>query len=97
MTIGQAHTGNVCALASVGNQLYSTSSRSLKIWDLDNMNCISDIGAHSSFIKAVAIWEEKNILATASDKFIFLWDMISLTVSTLFNILEHWVVERSQR
>ena len=48
------------------------------------MTCVSDIQAHSGFIKCVTIWEEKKLLLTASEKVIMLWDMISLTnVGTL--------------
>ena len=48
------------------------------------MQCISDIKAHSGFIKCMTIWEDKNLLITASEKVIMLWDMISLTnVGTL--------------
>lgn len=43
------------------------------------MTCISDIQAHSSFIRCMAIWEDKKLLLTASDKIIMLWDLISLT------------------
>lgn len=43
------------------------------------MTCVSDISAHSSFIKCMTIWEERNLLITASDKTIMLWDTISLT------------------
>lgn len=39
----QAHNAQICALASVGNQLYSTSNKSLKIWDLETMQVVSDI------------------------------------------------------
>jgi WD40 repeat protein len=66
-------------MASAGNQLYTTSNKSLKIWNLENMTCVSDIAAHTSFIKCMTIWDEKKLLLTASDKVIMLWDMISLT------------------
>lgn len=48
------------------------------------MTCVSDIQAHSGFIKCMTIWENKNLLLTASEKVIMLWDLISLTnVGTL--------------
>ena len=75
----QAHNGQICALASVGNQLYSTSNKSLRIWDLEKMQVVSDISAHNGFIKCLSIWDDKKLLLTASDKTILLWDMISLT------------------
>lgn len=43
------------------------------------MQVVSDIMAHSGFIKCLQIWEDKKLLLTASDKTILLWDMISLT------------------
>lgn len=43
------------------------------------MTQISDINAHKNYIKCITIWKEKNILLTASERDIFLWDMISLT------------------
>ena len=43
------------------------------------MTCVSDIQAHSGFIKCMTIWENKNLLLTASEKVIMLWDLISLT------------------
>lgn len=52
----QAHNGTICALASVGNQMYSTSNKSLKIWDLEKMQVVSDIQAHSGLIKCMTIW-----------------------------------------
>jgi WD40 repeat protein len=63
----------------VGNQLYSTSNKSLRIWDLETMNVVSDINAHQNFIRCLNAWEERKLLLTASDKTIILWDMISLT------------------
>jgi len=43
------------------------------------MTCVSDIQAHSGFIKCMTIWESKRLLLTASEKVIMLWDLISLT------------------
>lgn len=43
------------------------------------MQVVSDINAHTGFIKCMSIWEDKKLLLTASDKTILLWDMISLT------------------
>jgi len=43
------------------------------------MTQISDISAHKNYIKCISIWKEKNILLTASERDIYLWDMISLT------------------
>ena len=43
------------------------------------MTCVSDINCQSGMIKCMAIWESKNLLLTACDKSILLWDLISLT------------------
>lgn len=59
--------------------MYSTANKSLKIWDLDTMTCISDINCASGLIKCMTVWHNKNLLLTASDKAILLWDLISLT------------------
>ena len=69
-----AHHGSVCALATLGNQLYSSSNKSLKIWDLETVKCISDISAHSTFIKVIKLWPEQSLMLTASEKTILLWD-----------------------
>jgi len=51
----KAHTSQILAIASTRNQLYSSSNKSLKIWDLENMKCISDINAGNGFIRAIAL------------------------------------------
>jgi WD40 repeat protein len=80
MTKEQSHASSIYAIASYGNQFYSTSSKSLKIWNLETMSVVSDIGAHQSYIRCLAVWPERNLLLTASsDKTIILWDQISLT------------------
>jgi hypothetical protein len=43
------------------------------------MKLISDITAHSGFIRCLTTWESRTLLVTASDKNIILWDMVSLT------------------
>ncbi len=54
------------------------------MWDVENMQLVSDISQNSGMIKCMTIWKEKNILLTASEKVILLWDLISLTqVGTL--------------
>lgn len=69
------------ALASVGNQLYSTSNKSLKIWDLERFTTVSDISVNQGIIKSLAVMNGQRILLTASDKTIYLYDMISLTLA----------------
>ena len=63
----------------MGNQLYTSSTKSLTIWDVEKMECISDIAAHHSFIKTITVMPNQKILATSCDKTIMLWDLVSLT------------------
>jgi hypothetical protein len=52
--------GNIVyALSTYGNMLYSTTNKQFKVWSLDTLQVISDINAHSSFIKSITIWPEK--------------------------------------
>lgn len=79
-----AHQGQICAVASSGNLLYSTSNKSMKIWDLENMRSISDLQAHQGFIRCLISWQGRSLIVSASDKTIILWDVVSLTpVGTL--------------
>lgn len=41
-----AHNAQICGVATYGNQLYSTSNKSLKIWDLESMKLLSDLHPH---------------------------------------------------
>ena len=43
--VENAHNNPIYSMATayMSNQLYTSSTRSLKIWDLDRMECISDI------------------------------------------------------
>ena len=48
------------------------------------MTCISDISAHNGIIKSLCVLPEQKLLAAACDKYIMLWDLVSLTnVATL--------------
>jgi len=51
----------------------------LKIWDIEKMECISDIAAHNGFIKSLCALPNQKVLATACDKSIALWDLVSMT------------------
>ena len=70
----KAHSSSIYAIASSGNQFYSTSNQNLKIWNIETMSPVSDIGAHSSYIRCLTVWGERKLLLTASDKTIILWD-----------------------
>ena len=66
-------------MISVNNQLYSAAARSLRIWDLDTMSLRSDLTDKIGVIKAIAVWKERNLLLTAAEKNIIMWDTVSLT------------------
>ena len=74
-----AHKTPVYAMTSVGNQLYSAAARSLKIWDLSTMRLLSDLSDKIGVIKSIAVWKERNLLMTAAEKIILMWDVVSLT------------------
>ena len=75
----EAHKSQIYCLTSVGNQLYSTANRSLKIWDLETMKITSDLQDKIGIVKALVFWKERNLLLTAAEKAIKMWDVISLT------------------
>ena len=74
-----AHKSPVYAMTSVGNQLYSAAARSLRIWDVGTMKLLSDLTEKIGVIKAIAFWRERNLLMTAAEKNIMMWDVVSLT------------------
>lgn len=83
-SVENAHNGPIYSIATMENQLYTCSKKSLKIWDIDTMDCISDIAAHGGVIRSLCVLPEQKLLASASDKVIMLWDLVSLTnVATL--------------
>lgn len=53
LSIENAHLGPIYSIATLENQLYTCSKKSLKIWDIDTMSCISDITAHNGVIKSL--------------------------------------------
>lgn len=87
MTKSEAHSTQVCAVASCGNCLYSSANKNLKIWDLETMSCLSDIHAHNSFIKCMQVWSTHSYLLTAADRTFMIWDLISLT--NVFTVKYH--------
>jgi len=52
-SVENAHNGSIYSIATLENHLYSCSKKSLKIWDMDTMDCISDIAAHQGIIKSL--------------------------------------------
>ena len=43
------------------------------------MKYIADLPEKIGLVKAIAYWKERNLLLTAAEKSIMLWDVISLT------------------
>ena len=77
----QAHKEQIHDLATVGNLLYSTSMKCLRVWDLNNMQMVSDITAHNGVIKCVKTMPRTKTFVTAgdkNDKTLMLWDMTTL-------------------
>lgn len=66
-------------MTSVGTHLYTSANKSLKIWDVETMRYISDLPEKIGLVKAIAFWNERNLLLTAAEKVIMMWDVISLT------------------
>jgi WD40 repeat protein len=60
----EAHNGSVCSIASHENLLYTGSNKFFKVWSLDNMECISEIESHASFIKTMVMWPEHSLILT---------------------------------
>jgi len=77
--VQDAHKSRINVMTAVGNQLYSTADKSLKIWDIETMKYVSDLPERIGLVKAIAYFKEKNLLITAAEKTIMLWDVISLT------------------
>lgn len=43
------------------------------------MRLLSDLSEKIGVIKAIAFWKERNLLMTAAEKNIIMWDVVSLT------------------
>jgi WD40 repeat protein len=65
-------------MKAVENRLFSSARKGLKVWDLGTMECVSEMPDYG-IIKAIAYWKERNLLLTAAEKSILLWDTVSLT------------------
>lgn len=78
IVVEAAHNAPIFCIGNTGSMLYTSSNKSLKIWDSEKMECISDIQWHTS-IKSLCALPQMKILATACDKNIVLWDLVSMT------------------
>ncbi|KRW99475.1 WD40-repeat-containing domain [Pseudocohnilembus persalinus] len=78
--IEDAHNGQVYTLQSEDNYLYSTSQKTVKIWDINTFQNTSEFQAHSGFIKSSEIMRDNSLLVTACENSIKLWDIKSQTL-----------------
>ena len=78
----EAHSAPVISTAAHANMLISCSLKSVKIWDLETFKSISDLsGTHvGGLVKHVAVDRERNIMLTACERVITIWDLITLNV-----------------
>jgi WD40 repeat protein len=62
--------------------LISTSTKSLKIWDLETSKIISDLSGNylTGLVKYVLVEPERNIMLTACEKVVTIWDLVTLNV-----------------
>jgi hypothetical protein len=75
----EAHSDRVCSMVSNENILFTASNKTFKVWSLDSMSVISEVPAHTSYIRAMTIMPESNVVLTSCDKLISIWDTISLS------------------
>jgi len=68
-------------MTSHSNFLFSSAAKSLKIWDLNTMQYISDLPEKIGLVKCMQYWEEKGLLLTASEKTVTMWSVVDLTIA----------------
>jgi WD40 repeat protein len=80
LTTFDAHATPVLAIENYKNYLISTATRNVRIWDLETNKLESDITGPSlpSFVKNVIVHQDRQLMATACDKNITLWDLRTL-------------------
>lgn len=62
--------------------LISSGTKSLKIWDLEETKIIADLsGPHlPGLVKYVLVDPERNVMLTACDKNVTIWDLVAINV-----------------
>ena len=77
-----AHGSSVLSIATHANMLISSSTKSLKIWDLEETKIIADLsGPHlPGLVKYVLVDPERNIMLTACEKTVTIWDLDTINV-----------------
>ena len=74
----EAHSAPVSALCCYENMLFTASNKVFKVWAVEGMTQVSEVPAHSSYIRAMTLWAENSIVLTGCQGVISIWDTISL-------------------
>lgn len=74
----EAHSAPVSALCCYENMLFTASNKVFKVWAAEGMTQVSEVPAHSSYIRAMALWAESSVVLTGCQGVINIWDTISL-------------------
>ena len=74
----EAHTAPVSALCCYENMLFTASNKVFKVWSVEGMSQVSEVPAHTSYIRAMALWAESSVVLTGCQGIISIWDTISL-------------------
>lgn len=68
------------------NLISASSDTTLKVWNAHKGFCMSTLGTHKDYVKALAYAKDKEQVASAGlDRAIFLWDVNTLTALTASN------------
>ena len=78
------HKGSIYSMVTQENILYTASNQTIKVWSLDTLTHISELNAHTSAIKSMAISPENSIIFSSCGNLVKIWDTVSLqTVGSL--------------
>lgn len=68
------HTGKVTCIVEADNLIWTSSSdRSIRVWDMDNADCIKILAAHSGPVYNLAVTTDY-VVSVSWDKSIVIWD-----------------------
>ena len=46
-------------MVSHGSMLYTAGNKTIKLWSLDRMSYVTELNAHTSSIKSMAVWADR--------------------------------------